>query len=295
MRFSYTRVHWSNLFDDSFSSVKWLFIKIAVMFMLFPVFSILFNYLPHPTGLWSLLNINLLHYPSVKIGIAFFIAVLLVLYLLEKYMIWTTALLFIASVLVFSIKESNGIMSRAGLVSLVLIAQCAAYFFHHFNKNSNLNYDRIQFSLQFIVAMYMLAAISKWNDSGLYWIIDAPKIALQIQKSYDYAFVTNGDFSYHEKGRYIAEWITSHPLITRLLMASALLLETFSCLMLINRKWAFFYGILLLGMHLGIMYTMDISSFMMPLVIFCFNPLFLLYTLVNNTLYTIRDYFSQKT
>lgn len=294
MKFAYSKIRWSNLFDDSFTAEKWLCIKIGVVYMLVPMFHVLSRYYPDSVGLWSLMDTSILQNPYVKAGVVACIILLLTLYLLEKEMIWTSLLLFFISVFVFSIRESNGIMSRGGLVSLVLLAQCMAYIFHRFNSDRNLNYDRIQFSIQFIAAMYTLAAISKWHDSGLNWVIDAPKMALQIQKSYDYAFVSNGDLSYREKGVFIAEWVIRHPLITQIAMAATLVIETFAGLMLISRKWAFYYGMLLLCMHIGIMIMMNISSFMVPLVIFCFNPLFLLYALANNFIFRSKQLFRKE-
>lgn len=294
MKFGSTKINWSKLFDDSFASAKWLCVKVALAGIFCSLLSkTLFRYsgIPYPVGLYSLFEGNFLHNPVVKTGFLFFVIVLLVLYLSERKMVWVTALLFVSGVLVFSVEESNGIWGRAGLLSLVFFAQFAAYFFHTCDKTSNLNYNRIQFSLQFVAAVYTLSAISKLYNSGIDWVIDSPSIALQAQKDYEYAFVTYGDITYREKGIHAAGWVMQHPLVIKLLVCGALLLEAFSGLMLINRKSAFMTGLLLLCMHIGIFQLLNISfmTISVPMAVFCLNPLFLFYVLANNAVVSVKQ------
>jgi hypothetical protein len=293
MKFGYTQIRWSNLFDDSFASVKWLCVKVIVAYVFYSQWlgellhtSGVGNY----SGVYALINVDVLQFASIKMTLTVFSVFAIALYLSEKQMIIATMSLFIFGVLVFSVEETNGIYGRAGLLSLVFLAQSIAYLFFRLDKTRNLNRDRMQFTLQFVAAVYTLAAISKWHDSGLNWITDAPKIVLQIQKSYDYAFVTNGDLNFHEKGILIANLITKHSTIIQVLLLGALLLETFSFVILTNRKWAFFYGILLLCMHIGIDQSMNVffPAISMPMLIFCLNPLFLFYALANNLVFRAK-------
>lgn len=299
MKFSYTKIPWNNLFDDSFIAEKWFCIKIAFACVFLGMLHsnlILFSSTPYPTGLYALIDSRFLQSSVVKLGIEVLGATLLIFYLFEKQMIWVTGLLFIIGMFIFSVKESNGIFGGEGLLSLCFLGQWIAYAFYQNNKDGRLHYSRIQFAIQFIAAVYTLAAISKWYHTGLHWIADTESFALSIQKTFDFRYVTNGDIADHQKGAIIANLIASHRHITQGLMASVLLLETFAGLMLINRKWAFYYGILLTCMHIGILLTMTIffTAISVPMMIFCINPLFLLYTISNNFFVFARQSLQKK-
>lgn len=287
MKFSYIKIPWSNLFDDSFITEKWFCIKLVFACVFLGMLHsnlTLFSSTPYPKGLYLLIDSCFLQSSLAKLEIEFLGIILLFFYLFEKQMVWVTGMLFVLGVFVFSIKESNGIFGGEGLLSLCFLGQWAAYVLYRKNKDGKLHYNRVQFAIQFIAAVYTLAAISKWCNTGLHWIGDTEGFALSIQKTFDFRYVTNGDITDHQKGAMIANFIANHRLLTQVLMTIVLLLETFASLMLINRKWAFFYGILLSCMHIGILLTMNIffTAISVPMMIFSINPLFLLYITSNN-------------
>ena len=176
-------------------------------------------------------------------------------------------------------------------MSLVFFAQSMAYILDHYKNGSRLATNRVQFSLQAVAAVYTLAAISKINASGIHWLTDAPYLSLQILKSFSFEYVTTGDTTYLNQGIAKASWVLQHPFITRFLLGSSLVLESLSLIMITGKKRALIYGILLLSMHLGIKWAMNISfeSISLPMVTFCLNPLYLVYL----TTQKLKTHFSQ--
>ena len=294
MKCHYTKGRWNSLSTDVYSSVEWRCLKIffgAVFFI--NVFGALneFNSIPYPHGIFRLISdIHTVSLP-LKISLTLSLVTLLVLYLSEISMAIVTALLFFCSVFIYSIGESNGVMGRNGLMSLVFFAQSMAYILDHYKNGSRLATNRVQFSLQAVAAVYTLAAISKINASGIHWLTDAPYLSLQILKSFSFEYVTTGDTTYLNQGIAKASWVLQHPFITRFLLGSSLVLESLSLIMITGKKRALIYGILLLSMHLGIKWAMNISfeSISLPMVTFCLNPLYLVYL----TTQKLKTHFSQ--
>jgi hypothetical protein len=285
MKFDYSKIKWSNLSSTEYSTLEWKCMKIffAYQFFLFSNYILYkFNSIPYPVGIYRLVGHSYFPDHTIKICISVFVVILLALYIADIKMIVCTLLLFVISVLIFSIGESNGMWGRNGLLSIIFMAQFIAYIFHYYGIGRSLNRNRVQFSLQAIAAVYTLAAISKINTSGINWLIDSPNLALQVLKSFSYEYVTTGDVSYQVAGLSKANWIIQHPLLTKILLGGSLLLEAFSFLILINKKWAFFYGLLLLSMHVGIKVFLDLffPCISMPMVAFCINPLYLAIVLI---------------
>ena len=194
-------------------------------------------------------------------------------------MLYTTLLLFLLTLLVYSIEESNGLRDRRGILSLLFFAQFLAYLFQRLGTDTALEKNRIQFTAQFIAGAYLLAAISKLTASGLAWISDSPYVALQILKSFDYAYFDTGLKVHLAKGIQMSYFITTHTSLIKALFTSTLVLELFAFVIMFSKRLAFIYSILLLGMHLGILIVMDIffPTISMPLIIILINPFYLLY------------------
>jgi hypothetical protein len=203
----------------------------------------------------------------------------LIAFVLEKKMLYVTLFLFVTTMLIHSIEESQGNLGRAGLMSLIFLAQFAAYAFQRFGLSGNLNRNRIQFAAQFIAGVYLLAALSKMTTGGWAWFNDSPNVALQVLKSFEFAYFNTGDLSQLQRGQETATWITTHPVLVKLLFGSAIILEACSFMLLGKKQLAFVYALLLLCMHLGINSLLNIlfPTISLPLVIFLINPLYILY------------------
>lgn len=240
------------------------------------VFKILTMYTssPMPTGVFNFFKIHasvLGWLNMVMLGLAIF---LLFAYLFEFKMCVTTLLLFVVSVYVFSLEESNGILRRASLLSFVFFAQFLAYLLYYLKIMLSYQNNRIIFSIQAISAAYTLSAISKLTTSGFNWVFSGKYIAIQIIKSYQYKFVTTGDTKMISDGEKIADFIINQPNLIVCLLSLTLLLEFFAFVACINKRASFLYGLALLIMHF-IIYTImkiNLKTIWLPMALFFVLP-----------------------
>lgn len=273
---------WNKVYNNRYTDIEWRFIKVLfVSFWIFIVFnfSSSYNSIPIPQGICKIIPCELLLSGLPRYLLIFITAIVLILYVLEIHMFWMTFFIFIISTIIFTIEESNGILRRLSLMTFIYFAQFLAYLVHRFYNKSNIRQNRIQFSVQAIVAAYTLSALSKLYESGIYWIVDGKRIPLQILKSYYQFYIDDGNLSILEKGLGIAQFIEEYPIIIYFLLFSTLFLEMFSLIAIINKKMAFIYGIFLLLMHIGIKLVMDIGiySIAFPMVLFMINPVYLIW------------------
>jgi hypothetical protein len=56
----------------------------------------------------------------------------------------------------------------------------------------------------------------------------------------------------------VTQWIVDYPNVARLVFGSGLLIELLGFVVLINRKWAFWGGLTIIGLHLSISKLMDL-------------------------------------
>lgn len=287
-----TRPTWNNLFT-SYGNIEWLFIKISLVITIWPglIYTVLTKTnQPYPIGICELINCASITGDVVKYFVVGTLVILALLYILEKKMLWTTCLIFILALIIFALQESNGQKGRSGLLSLLFLAQAFAYFFKARNIHGNIEKNRIQFSVQMIAAVYTLAAISKIYTSGINWIVDSPNIALQIIKSYQYDYINTGEIGFSEYGMTIANWVGNHTLFMQILLGGSLLVELCSFVLMLNKKWAFYYSFLLLFMHIGIYIMLNITfpTVSNPLIIFFMNPLYLIFLSLRSIYFLIK-------
>lgn len=263
-------------FFNTYSDAEWIGIKIALSLMWLGIFrytSINQDIILYPTGLCAFFDCSLLT-SNYTFAVLIFIGVILaILYILEKWMPFTTFLMFFISLLIFTLEESNGILNRNSLYSMAFLAQFFAYYRNN-NNNNNLKSERIQFPIQIIAAGYVLAGISKLKESGLNWITSAPQASIQILKNYCYAYFDTGQVHYLNHGMKLVNFTLENVLFIKIIFASSLFLELFAWIAIKNKQNALIYGLLLTAMHLGILYFMHIMivSIFAPMIIFMVNP-----------------------
>lgn len=270
------------LFDKMYTRKEWVFIKIPFFFFWISLLQHILNkgyQASLSKGLCQLIDCHLFISIDNKILILSISWLLGILYILEIKMKWTTLILFVVSMIIYSAEESSGVLSRSGMFSFIFFAQSVAYWIYDFNTDSKgLWRNRIQFSMQSIAVAYFLSACSKLIDSGLSWPSDGHRITLQIVKSFNYNWVTNLESSELDKAAYFVEFINQNQSTLLILLSISLLLEFFIPVAIIHRCYARIYGLALFGMHLGIYYFMDIVivSFAVPMTIIFINPLYCL-------------------
>jgi hypothetical protein len=266
--------------QDSFSrnDNEWIGFKVPfVLFFVLMAYDVLRAYstVNFPVAFCQLGLCEWISLFSFKLFFIFLLLLFSAAYIFEYKMKVTLAFLSVISVLVFSIEESNGIMNRASLMSMVFIAQWIAYLLYD-KQTNNLIKFRLQFGIQLVVATYMLSAISKLMASGFSWISDSQYAVLQIQKSIYYNFYDSNNTSFIKEGAHFVQFMNQHSTFFSLLFLSALVIEFTVFIALFNKKTRLLYGLLLLSMHIGIFVVMDIIILhvFIPMLLLFLNPIY---------------------
>jgi hypothetical protein len=267
-------------FSKQFSFDKeWLCVKIPLVFFWLGVIRSCLSKdykLPLPLGICKLVDCSFF-FEGFGLVIIVLVALLLsIAYLLEYKMKWATLGIFLISIIVFTGEESSGVLRRNGMLSFIFLAQSCAYWLNGVEL-LKLKYSRIQYSIQAVSVGYFLSACSKLVDSGICWPIDGARITLQVLKSFHYEYYTTFDRSELIKATEVVQFLQEYQGVLTILLACSLVVEFFALSAAINRIYARAYGLVLLLMHIGISYFMDIfiSSFAIPMVILLINPLYL--------------------
>jgi hypothetical protein len=280
----------SHKFWHEYTTAEWMCTKILVAYYWLHVImeaSVDHERIPYPSGIFSIINGSFLL--SEYTVVIFFILglILVILYLAERWMAVTTLCMFLLSLFLFSLEESSGVLNRSGLYTMIFLAQAIAYY----RNAPGLSRERVQFPIQIIAAGYILAGISKLQNSGLHWITDSPLMSIQVLKGYTYAYFNTGNLKDLQQGIKNADFILAHKYIVETLCASSLFLELFAWLAVRNKATAFVYGLMLFAMHMGILYFMNvlIVSIYYPMLIFMINPLYLFYVAANKAYTRIKN------
>jgi len=285
------------LFDKVYTRKEWTFIKIPFFLFWISLLQHILDKGYHASlskGLCQLVDCQFFIATDNKILILSIAWLLGVLYIAEIKMKWTTFILFVMSMMVYSAEESSGVLSRSGMFSFIFLSQSIAYWIYSFDiELQRLWKNRIQFSMQAIAVAYFLSACSKLIDSGLSWPSDGHRITLQIVKSFNYNWVTNLNGEELDKAAYFVKLINQNQFTLFVLLSISWLLEFFIPLAIVQRGYARIYGIALLGMHIGIFYFMDIViiSFVVPMIIIFINPLYCIMTLLDKPTKRINSIF----
>ena len=261
------------------SKIEWLCIKIPFIILVYfnlksTVLSII--EITGEKGICHLINCNLFLFDITKYIIVIWLTLSSILFLFGKFKLFAISSLFLVSLIIFSLEESLGILSRSGIISLIFLSLVIAHYLHA-DSPEKLTIARIQYPIQVIVACYTLAALSKITVSGISWVTDAEMMIVQMAKINQTRIL---DGIYH--GEVLspkALFVLEHKVIISLLLFGALCIELFSGLAMINKKTRIVYGFLLVSLHIGIYYFFQIliMSFIIPMVLFLINPFFLIF------------------
>ena len=268
------------IWNNNYTKIEWKFMKISLVIFWLGLISITlieYSSLPMPVGVIGFLPAN------TNISLAFKSICLIVtiialyFYINEKHMLWAILFLFIISILVFTMEESNGILNRNGLFSFVFFAQFFAYVLNLIKIDSNIEKNRVQFSVQVIAVGYTLSAFSKLNFSGLNWVLDSKKMPLQIMKSFYYSYVDEGNFNYIHKAHEAINSFNNNIYLIYFMLGFSLFLEFFALLSILSKKHALVFGLLLLLMHIGIYTYMNITlvGIIFPMMVIMLNPFYI--------------------
>lgn len=276
------------------SALAWCFIKGSFLFFWISNMLIMLSDLTPvcflPVGTCNLFCISSLFTPTGKILLSVVIVISSIVYLLEKQMLLVTLIQFLLSCIIISHHESNGMFHHATIFSPIFAVQTLAYWQYHRNKNFDISYYRIQYSIQMIAAAYTLAGIAKVSSSGMEWINSHHFFPLQVIKNFSFTYFGSGRYEALIQGNQIANYLQGHPMFINILLSVSLFLELFCFLALLSTKTRVVFGIGLLLMHTGIYFIMDIPFGVIApiMLIFFLNPLYLIYKQLINFIFIIK-------
>lgn len=223
------------------------------------------NGIPSPNGITRIFDLHFLLDPQVFALARMVLAAALILYVL-RIMVWLAL-----PVALFMHTAANAITNSQGaiqhamqIVSLVLLAQTVAHFYGLWRRRrgegrSILEDRAIWWSQQTIVAVYLVAGITKLIVTKGLWIFQARWIGVSIVKSAYQSFYDTFDEATLQQQLAVAHFAATHGWIVALIAAGGLLLELGSPLMLINRAWSAILGVSLVCFHLALDYTMHLT------------------------------------
>jgi hypothetical protein len=245
---------------------EWLYAKISLILLwLYPVINILFkfNSQPIPVGVCCWFNCAFATITPFCYILSATTVILSVLYLFERKMLIVTFLISMLGMLVFSLEASNGLSGRKEAVSMLFIVQFLAYLRYSLGnkefKEATTPKDIAMFySVQVVATAFVLAGITKLQESGIAWVRDAPNIAVRIVRSFSMRTIDTGYLFLSNYGRYMAQGILAHPAIIQAGFAIVLIAELFSFCAVFSRRWAWRCGLVLVFINLGFLVLLGI-------------------------------------
>ena len=240
----------------------------------------IFSSQPEPNGLANYIDLTFLADPYISIILKVLLFLFAACYIYGRLMPISVGYMLLYLVLLGTLLNSQGAITHGTqIIALVLLGQFCAYCWCSFLKlrkqpldiKSNLtNHDlAVYFTQQAIAAAYVVAGIMKLiNPSFVWrmglpipagWIRDLPLIAVGIIKTHSQQYYSNLSAETLERGNIIANWIISHPNLTRIIFSGGLFLELLAFLILLNRTWSFLIGLSLILMHWGILEVMQLK------------------------------------
>ena len=162
------------------------------------------------------------------------------------------------------------------MVTMMGLAQLAVYAWHGragFRPSLQLQRLAAYAGTLIIAAGYVVCGLVKVIASKGLWIWESPMLAVQIMKTnwahyYDTLIETSPTLTQ------LAQYFVDHPWVTRVFFGAGLLLELFAFVILINRRWAFWFGAGLISLHVGISHVMNLHfiQHILAVIIFLILP-----------------------
>ena len=237
------------------------------------------NGIPAPNGIARVIDLHFLLEPHSFALLRILLAAALIAYVLRLFVFLALPIALFANVTATAIVNSQGAIQHAfQIVSLVLLAQTAAHFYGLWRRRRGepreaLEDRTIWWSQQTVVAVYLVAGITKVLVTKGLWPFQARWIGVSIAKSAYQTFYDTLSQADLQQQLAVANFAAAHGWLIVLLAAVGLLLELGSPLALINRTCAALIGLALIGFHLSLDYAMRLS--------FIYNQWLLLIFLVN--------------
>lgn len=238
--------------------------------------ALIVNGIPAPNGLARIADLHFLLAPHVFAWTRIALEGALVLYVLRALVWLALPVALFVNLAANAITNSQGAVEHAGqIVSLLLLAQTVAHFYglwrrHRGEAQPLLENRVIWWSQQTIVAVYLVAGITKLIVTKGAWVFQARWIGVSIAKSAYQSFYDTFNRADLQQQLAIAHFAATHGWLIALIAAAGISLELGSPLMLVNRVWATMMGGALLCFHLGLDYSMHLTFIYNQWLLFIF-------------------------
>jgi len=165
------------------------------------------------------------------------------------------------------------------LVTMMALAQFIVYLVHA--RRSGLKPDlQIQrlatyWGTVVIAGGYVVCGLVKVIESNGLWIWKSPYLAVQVMKTNWASFYDSLEPT-REWTQQAAQFLVDHPWFARAFFGSGLLIEVLAFAILINRRWAFWFGLSMVSLHWGISELMNLHfiQHILAILIFLIIPNF---------------------
>jgi hypothetical protein len=227
--------------------------------------ALIVNGIPAPNGFARVVDLHFLLDPQVFSYARVALAAALILYILRLLVWLALPVALFVNLAANAITNSQGAVQHAmQIVSLVLLAQTIAHLYGLWRRRDGearvRSEDRaVWWSQQTIVAVYLVAGITKLIISKGLWIFQARWIGVSVAKAAYQSFYDRLDQADLDQQLAFAKFAAAHGWVVALIAAVGLFLELGSPLMLMNRALAALLGCALLCFHLGLDHTMRLS------------------------------------
>jgi len=221
---------------------------------------------PFPAGIARWIDFTFLADSRIDVCVSTLFAGALALYVLGRALPLATGILMAVWVAYGALANSQGgIGHHTQLLGLVLLAQCLAHLraalarLPAARRAAAAQALAVDYTVQVIVACYVLAGLMKVVLSRGLWFVQIPFIASDIAKTHSQVYASTGELALLGRADWLATFALSHPMLMRLLVGPSLLLELCTPLALLGRRSALLIGLGLIAMHRGIDFLMLIQ------------------------------------
>lgn len=116
----------------------------------------------------------------------------------------------------------------------------------------------IYVSMVIFAASYVVCGWVKLDNSDWKWIQNVPNLSVELQKS-NWSEYYDTLTPVPDSLQSVVTMMNEHPNFARVLFGSGLLIELFAFLALMGRRWAFFYGVIIILFHLSVSRLMQLD------------------------------------
>lgn len=184
------------------------------------------------------------------------------------------------SITIGTLANSQGAINHSTqLVSMILLGQFLVYALPFGRIRSGwwkpvqkIHQRAVYVALVVFAASYVVSAFVKLDRTDGTWVAKVPSLALELQKA-NYSEYYDTLTPVPESLGTVVRLMNEHPTLAKVFFGAGLFVELFAFLILLGRRWALVYGMIIIGLHLSISHLMQLDFWyhMIAALIFAVN------------------------